>query len=265
MGVLNRFLQALSIFLSALGVIMNFAGGLIPLLPSGVLTDQQVRIIGLAIFVIGVLLFMLATFISRIFEDATEPRLSVDLLETRFKPLYTQYTLGGQPIMTEPSPHSELDFAFLDIVNNPKNRERGRTADKTRAQIFFKLKGETKYIKYGRWCNEEMPLFQPSEDGKALRQVDIDPENPETLVVAFKRKNSDDIYSFSYNDHKRTATKEEIDALCKERLIGKAPINFQLRLGGKFAPKTFDLLLNINEKGEFVINEKKKFNWQNDN
>ncbi len=220
------------------------------------------RFMHLTLFVLGVVLFMFGSIVGGFLEEATEPRLYPDLLTTGYKPLHTQYKLYNQPIMTEPVPHSELDFAFLDIVNNPKNRVKGQTAEKVRAQLIFRLKdGTTKRIKYGRWCNEEMPLFQPPASDKSLRQVDIDPGTPETLVIAFKKKHGKNIYAFYYTDHKRTATKKDIDELCKERLIGTPPIYLQVKLDGKFEPKDLDLEIDVDKKGEFVICKKKKMKW----
>jgi hypothetical protein len=253
-----RILQIVSVFLVAIGGVMNLFSNLVALAPYFPSTEDDRQFWGLLFLTVGIILFMLATFIEGIVKDATRPRLSWGYVNTAYKPLHTQYKLSKELVATDLNIHSELEFAFLDISNNPCNQDDGRIAERAHATITFDTeKDGKKVIKSARWCDEHMPLFQPSGDAKSLKTVDIVPGNPESLIVAFRHKHGNEVYAFDLMDHTRTATKQDLDNLKKERFIGKAPIKFQVKIEGRFKTQVFDLTLAVNSDGDFTVYEKR--------
>lgn len=200
---------------------------------------------------------MMATYYESKSDDDARPYLYWGFINTAYKGVRTQLTLNQGIKLTDGNIHSELEFAFLDIHNSPKNSDNGRVAQNAHATITLETSNSKKIIKHGRWCDEDMPLFQPSGDTKSWKSVDIIPGNPETLVLAFKKKHGKEIYAFGHTDHTRTATKESTDELRKDRLVGDAPVNVKVRLEGRFNPEEFNFILDIDSKGEFVIRENK--------
>jgi len=260
MGKFINVLRGLSALLSVIGGAMSLGSSFFSLNPNWILTDEQTQQLGFSLFVISVILLTVVAFVDGLLIDATKPRLVLGLIDTKYKPVHRQWQIKDLKL-TDPNIHSELEFAFLDVINNPKNRTNGKTAEKTHARLTFHPKTESeKIIKHARWLDEETPLFQPLGDIQSLKTVDIYPgeDNPVSLVVAFKRKHSNDVYAFYFTDHQRLSPKVQLDELLKERFLGKPPIKMELKLDGNFGPKTFDLIIDIDQKGNFVINENKK-------
>lgn len=257
---MSRILQGFSVLFVLVGGVMSLVSNIVTLVPHLGWTDQDRQYWGLFFLVLGIVLFMLGTFVDGLMQDATNPRLLWGFVKTEYKPVHTQYILPNEQRVTEINIHSELEFAYLEIINDPRNPDKGQTAEKAHASLFFKMKGGSeKFIEHGRWCDADMPLLQPSGDVKSWKNVDIHPGsgNPESLVVAFKKKHGNEIYAFNCTDHKRLSTKAQLDEMCKERLLGVPPIEFQVKLTGKFKTKTFDLTLDIDQKENFVIRENK--------
>jgi hypothetical protein len=248
-----RKLQGISALLGAFGGVMSIFSDAIWFIPEELISDPILRCIGLVIFASSVILFMAATYYEGKSTDETRPRLHWGFINTAYKGVRTQLTLNQGIKLTDGNIHSELEFAFLDIHNSPKNPDNGRVAQNAHATIMLETSDSKKIVKHGRWCDEDMPLFQPSGDAKTWKSVDIIPGNPETLVLAFKKKHGKEIYAFGHTDHTRTATKESTDDLRKERLVGVAPVKVRVKLEGRFAPEEFDLILDINSNGEFFV------------
>jgi hypothetical protein len=117
--------------------------------------------------------------------------------------------------------------------------------------VFTNQEGLSKTIEYGRWWDKDIPLF-PREisDVKHLKQIDIDPGHPETLVLAYREKEGTDIYAFYYTDH------QNMENLYGERIIGKSPVEITITLRGRFRPQEFKRILGIDDSDEFIFIEK---------
>lgn len=253
-----RILQGVSVLSVLLGGVMSLISNVVTLIPGIDLTEATRQYWGLFFLVLGIFLFMLGTFIDGLLQDAAQPRLSWGNVKAEYKPIHTQYILSNKEKITETNIHSELEFAYLEIMNNLVNPNKGQTAEKVRASLLFKPRdANEKVIEYGRWCDTDLPLLQPLGDAKSWKIVDIDAGSSEFLVVAFRKKNDKEVYAFNSTDHTRLATKEQLDQLRTERKLGIPPIEFRVKLSGKIKNKTFDLVLDANDKG-FVIYESKK-------
>jgi len=249
-----RILQGVSVLSVLLGGVMSLISNVVTLIPGIDLPEAARQYWGLFFLVLGIVLFMLGTFIDGLLQDAGQPRLSWGNVRTEYKPIHTQYILSSKEKVTETNIHSELEFAYLEIMNNPSNLNKGQTAEKVRASLLFKSRenNEKVVIEHGRWCDTDLPLLQPLGDAKSWKIVDIDAGSSEFLVVAFRKKNGRDVYAFNSTDHTKLATKAQLDQLRTERKLGIPPIEFQVKLSGKIKSKTFDLVLDTNDKG-FVI------------
>jgi hypothetical protein len=253
-----RILQGVSVLSVLLGGVMSLISNVVTLIPGIDLTEATRQYWGLFFLVLGIVLFMLGTFIDGLLQDAAQPRLSWGKVKTEYKPIHTQYILSNKEKITETNIHSELEFAYLEIMNNPVNPTKGQAAEKVRASLLFKpIDANEKVIEYGRWCDTDLPLLQPLGDAKSWKIVDIDAGSSEFLVVAFRRKNDKEVYAFNSTDHTRLATTEQLDQLRIERKLGIPPIEFRVKLSGKIKNKILDLVLDANDKG-FVIHESKQ-------
>lgn len=266
MRVMQRILikigKWISLVFAAIGGFMSLASSLIQSASRQVVSEEQTQYWGLAFLVISILLFMLANIFEGLIKDSTEPIFSWGGVRTDNKAIRTQQKLfdaNGRivSIYNDPNVHADFDFAIINIYNNPKNRLNGHIAQNAKAEIIFDLgDGQRKTIEYGRWCDTDEPLFQPKGDTRSLKWINIEPGKPETLYFAFKRKHGNIIYAFSYLDHTKTATHEDVKKLCEERLIGKPPVNFSINIDGGFDSKKFSLILDIDDNGEFTVTEK---------
>ena len=226
---------------------MSLGSNLVTLLPKWMLTDEQTQYWGLLLFVLGVVLFMAGNFLEGLLKEATDPKLAWDNLRTNFKPIHVK----GEKI-------EELDFAYIDIHNKPQNLANGKTALSVRAEITCKSKdGVKQNIKYGRWCDQESPLLNPPDD-LTIKNADIESGGVSSLVLVFKKTHGKDVFAFHCSDHKRLGSTQKIRELCKERKIGRPPIEIEIKLHGNFYAKPIIGILDIDEKEDFVIREIKR-------
>ena len=234
---------------------MTFANSAIASIPQSIfhITPDQVQFS--VFFVIAVILYMITGLMSDIIEDANKPNLSLNNLNTNYKPVYTHpIRIVGNEVKTESNKIAEFYFAYVDVNNNPKTRNTTSSAKAAHAEIIFTpQKGQPVYIKHGRWCDQDTPLLcGESVDVNSLKIVDIDPGNPASLALAFKKKKGNDIYAYYFTDHKRFTSRNSIAKVLKERALGIPPIQVTIRVDGIFDLKEFHRILDIDEKGNFV-------------
>lgn len=229
--------------LVVIGGIMAFASDFVSLLPDDTLLwpADTIRLCGLALFMFSVFLYMITSQYEDIRKEMTNPRLVLGKLSTVFKHAFK----NGEKI-------GEWYFASVYVENNPKDWNSGQSAEKTTADILFTNQGGiSKKIEYGRWWDKDIPLFpRKISDVKSLKQIDIDPGLPESLVLAYRKKEGTDIYAFYYTDY------QNIENLYDERIIGKPPVEITIRLRGRFNPQEFKRKLDIDNNGEFIFIEK---------
>lgn len=244
---MRKILSYIKVFFASIGAIMLFLNEAISRFGNNIfqLTPQQIQQIGLVLFVLGVLWSMISSQAKINKQEAASPKLSWREPATVFK-----HAFKGSG--TQQEKIGEWYFAVVNIANEPEDWDNGQSAEKTTAEITLKSnEGIVRRIEYGRWWDKDIPLFPPFKvDVKSFKQREIDPGHPEVLVLAFRKKRSQNIYAFYYNDH------INIEKLYKERKVGKPPIDVTIKLRGRFKPKEFHLTLDIDEKGNFVVKEK---------
>lgn len=259
-----KILRVIAWVLSFLGGLMTFFNNVI--LSSSInflkLTTYQIEYWGFVILVGSILLGMLLALIVDMIKDSGLPVLSWGKLRTEQKPVIQEVsrTMEGKQI-TSQFKLADLCFAYIDINNNPKFPNRiTSAAERAHAQIIFKDKdgNVVREIEHGRWCDKDEPLLCGADVSvRDLKTIDINPGNPVSLVLAFRRKNSKEkIYAYYFTDHKKFLSKDKIKKILEERLLGKPPFRVIIRIAGKFEPKKFEFTLDINKKGEFItVNE----------
>jgi hypothetical protein len=225
-------------------------------------TAEQIQYFGLVVLVSAVILNMITSLSEDIRKDANEPILSLQNLRTNYKPVFqhTVELVKGKRVRSS-TKLADFDFAYVDVSNNPKTRNSAiSSAEKAHAEIIFtKNDGTTKRINHGRWCDQDTPLYcGDTVDVKSLKIVDINPGDPISLALAFKKKGKKDVYAYYFTDHKRFISDDEINKVCKERALGKPPIKVAIKIDGKFEPKEFRYILDVDKNGEFSIQESKK-------
>lgn len=264
---MRRFIKISRIvylILSVIGGIMTFLNSAIAAFPQTVfnLTANQIQYYGLVILVVVVILNMITSLLEDFRKDASEPVLSLNNLRTNDKPVFlnTAKHVKGKYVHSS-TKLADFDFAYVDVINNPKIRNStASTAERAHAEIvFIGNDGSIKKIDHGRWCDQDTPLLcGDNVDVKSLKIVDINPGNPISLAMAFKKKGKKDVYAYYFTDHKRFNSAEEINKVCKERALGKPPIKVIIKIDGKFEPKEFHRILDIDNNGEFSLRETKR-------
>jgi hypothetical protein len=234
---------AINIILAALGGILAFASEFISLLPEKTLpwSTNTIQLYGLALFMLSVFLYMITSQIETIRKESTKPKLFLGTLSTEFKHAFKNKEEIGA-----------WYFAVVTVENKPEDWNNGQSAEKATAELIFTNQGSMiNKIEYGRWWDKDIPLFPIKiPDVKSLKQIDIDPGHPESLVLAFRKAGGKDIFAFYYIDHKN------IENLYGERIIGKPPVEITIRLRGHFRPKEFRRILDLDSKGDFIFIEK---------
>ena len=228
---------------------MTFASEFLGALPDKFMPwpESTIQIIGIALFMVAVIIHMVTMQVKDIRKENGKPRLILQESYTEFKEAFSGEGEQREKI-------GAWYFVIVKIANEPDDWENGQVAEKAVAEITFESQdGTRKRIEYGRWWDKEIPLFLPQLlNVKFLKQTDIELGHPEDLVIAFRRKKGKYIYAYYYTDHLK------IVKLYSERRIGKPPIDVTIKISGKFNPKIFECMLGIDDNGQIVFEEKPK-------